>query len=142
VEQLQGLARKLPLSNILRLTPKLGKLLVCLLLLFNIRSWPLVWHFRVFRPAFARRFQHNWVHLTSLFKSPVEKIRREARWLESITPIGRDPLKMVVPYKTWASIDDSDFNGHLSNSRYAKTLDPARFKAAVEMFPMFFPTGG
>jgi len=49
---------------------------------------------------------------------------------------------MVVPYKTWASIDDSDFNGHLSNSSYAKTLDPARFKAAVEMFPMFFPTGG
>ncbi|KIM37735.1 hypothetical protein M413DRAFT_448252 [Hebeloma cylindrosporum] len=141
-EQLQELARKLPLSSVVRLAPKFAKLLVCLLFLLNIRSWPLVWHFRVFRPAFARRFQHKWVKITSLFKSPAEKVRVEARWLESIAPIGQHPFKMVVPYNTWASIDDSDFNGHLSNSSYAKTLDSARFKTAVDMFPMFFPTGG
>ncbi|KAG5350367.1 hypothetical protein C0989_011323 [Termitomyces sp. Mn162] len=39
-------------------------------------------------------------------------------------------------------IDDSDFNGHLSNSSYAKTMDSARFKAALAMFPRFFVAGG
>ena len=57
----------------------------------------------MFRPAFAKRFQYNWVRLTSLFKPREEKIRAEARWLESIAPIGKHPLRMVVPYKTWAS---------------------------------------
>lgn len=59
-----------------------------------------------------------------------------------------------------AGLDESDFNGHLSNSSYAKvscgiifedqsplftqrkTLDAARFKAALELFPMLFRAGG
>jgi acyl-CoA thioesterase FadM len=45
-------------------------------------------------------------------------------------------------YKTWASIDDCDFNGHLSNSSYATTLDAARLKTAVASFPFFFGAGG
>jgi len=49
---------------------------------------------------------------------------------------------MVVPYSSWASFDECDFNGHLSNSSYAKTLDTARFKTALRMFPMFFRAGG
>ncbi|CAA7263928.1 unnamed protein product [Cyclocybe aegerita] len=56
--------------------------------------------------------------------------------------VGENPFTMVVPYKTWASIDESDFNGHLSNSSYAKTLDGARFKAAVNLFPMYLRSGG
>jgi len=49
---------------------------------------------------------------------------------------------MVVSYSSWASFDECDFNGHLSNSSYAKILDPARFKGTLGMFPMFFRAGG
>ncbi|KAF8957170.1 hypothetical protein BDZ97DRAFT_1847636 [Flammula alnicola] len=138
-ESLQELARKFTLTSFL---PKFGKLLVCLLFLVNIRSWPLVWHFRVFRTFFLRRFQYRWVMLRGLFKSREQKLLLEDRWLDSITPVGANPFTMVVPFTSWASLDDSDFNGHLSNSSYAKTLDSARFKAAVYMFPRFFPPGG
>jgi hypothetical protein len=66
----------------------------------------------------------------------------EDEWWDSISPIGEDPFRMVVPYSSWASLDECDFNGHLSNSSYAKTLDTARFKTALGMFPMFFRAGG
>ncbi|KAG6877912.1 hypothetical protein C0993_002398 [Termitomyces sp. T159_Od127] len=82
------------------------------------------------------------VRLRNIFKSRAAKIQAEDEWLDSISPIGGDPLNYFVRYNTWASIDDSDFNGHLSNSSYAKTLDSARFKAALAMFPRFFSAGG
>jgi len=72
----------------------------------------------------------------------MEKMKMEDQWLDSISPVGAHPFSIIVPYKTWASLDDSDFNGHLSNSSYAKILDGARFKAAVKLFPRFFPPGG
>jgi len=64
------------------------------------------------------------------------------KWFDSISPVGEHPFNKVVPYRTWATFDDCDFNDHLSNSSYAKTLDCARFKAALEMFPLFFQAGG
>ncbi|KAF8147820.1 hypothetical protein B0H34DRAFT_669212, partial [Crassisporium funariophilum] len=142
LNSLQKLSPREVLAHVRGLAPSVAKLLVCLLFLLNIRSWPLAWHFRVFRPVFARRFQHLWLRIRMILQSPATKLRMEEKWLDSIAPVGQNPLKMVVPYKTWASLDDSDFNGHLSNSSYCKILDSARFKAAVDMFPMFFPTGG
>ncbi|KAG6828966.1 hypothetical protein H0H92_006148 [Tricholoma furcatifolium] len=130
------------LAPVLKFAPTAAKYLVFLLFLVNIRSWPLAWHFRVFRPVFAIRFQHTLVQLRTIFKSKAEKIKAEDEWLDSISPVGGDPLNYVVRYNTWASIDDSDFNGHLSNSSYGKTLDSSRFKAALAMFPMFFRAGG
>ncbi|KAG6842020.1 hypothetical protein C0991_003546 [Blastosporella zonata] len=97
--------------------------------------------FRVFRPVFRIRFQHSLLRLQSIFKSKAEKIKAEDEWLDSISPLGADPFNHVVRYNTRASIDDSDFNGHLSNSSYAKTMDSARFKSALAMFPMFFRAG-
>ncbi|KAF9481058.1 hypothetical protein BDN70DRAFT_876793 [Pholiota conissans] len=142
VDALKEVAQKMTLSNILSLLPKVGKAAVCVLFLLNIRSWPLVWHFRIFRPAILMRARHHLVMLSAMFKSPKQRDIVEDRWLDSISPIGSNPFTKVVSFKTWASFDDSDFNGHLSNSSYAKTCDSARFKAAVQMFPRLFPIGG
>ncbi|KAG8873864.1 hypothetical protein FRB97_006371 [Tulasnella sp. 331] len=38
-------------------------------------------------------------------------------------------------------LDDTDYNGHLSNSSYAKACDAARMKAACEVFPACFGDG-
>ncbi|KAG5729440.1 hypothetical protein E4T56_gene6141 [Termitomyces sp. T112] len=130
------------IDAILRFAPTVIKYLILLLFLANIRSWPLAWHFRVFRPVFYLRFQYSLVRLRNIFKSKSTKIQAEDEWLDSISPIGGDPLNYFIRYNTRASIDDSDFNGHLSNSSYAKTMDSARFKAALAMFPRFFVAGG
>ncbi|PPR04891.1 hypothetical protein CVT26_012712 [Gymnopilus dilepis] len=145
LDSLKALARNLNPSTILHVLPKLGragKWLLIVLFLLNIRSWPLVWHFRIFRPAIRLRLYHKWLNFIGLFRSKAFRLRVEDQWLDSIAPVGAHPFNMFVPYRTWASFDDSDFNGHLSNSSYAKILDGARFKAAVEMFPMFFRSGG
>ncbi|KAF8978966.1 hypothetical protein BDQ17DRAFT_1382264 [Cyathus striatus] len=73
--------------------------------------------------------------LSILFKSRKEKV-------DSVSPLGRNPLDMVVNYKSTAGLDDCDFYGHMSNSSYAKTLDAVRFKAAIIMFPRIFAPGG
>lgn len=73
-----------------------------------------------------------------MFSSKRVREKRIDEWLDSITPIGENPLDKVTVYKTRASefspylwwpdesllgaqaVDECDFNGHLSNSSYAK----------------------
>ncbi|KAF9458260.1 hypothetical protein BDZ94DRAFT_1284916 [Collybia nuda] len=129
-------------ASALRIAPSITKYLIVLLLLLNIRSWPLAWHFRVFRPVFKIRIRYKLMQWRNMFRSRIAQVQAEDRWLDSITPIGADPFNLTISYNSWASVDDSDFNGHLSNSSYAKTLDSARFKTALHMFPMFFRAGG
>ncbi|CAE6484353.1 unnamed protein product [Rhizoctonia solani] len=57
------------------------------------------------------------------------------------TPDGSDKGALSI-FKSWASPDDCDWNGHLSNSCYAKNLDPARMKACIDWFPAFFGDNG
>lgn len=123
-------------------TLKLAKFMFLLLLLLNVRSLPLAWHLRVFRPVFAIRLRYWWAMLRTMLMSRQEREKEEDRWLDSLCPLGQNPFEMVVPYTSWASIDDGDFNGHLSNSSYAKTCDAARFTASLQMFPMFLHAGG
>jgi hypothetical protein len=93
---------------------------------------------RIFRPAISIRFEYYVFRLRNLFASRSVLAKKKEGWLESITPIGANPFEHVIVYKTSASesilqsyhsstvlkyrsgIDDSDFNGHLSNSSYAK----------------------
>ncbi|KDN33051.1 hypothetical protein RSAG8_13861, partial [Rhizoctonia solani AG-8 WAC10335] len=42
----------------------------------------------------------------------------------------------------YAALDDCDWNGHLSNSSYAKNLDPARMNMLLSWFPAFINDGG
>jgi hypothetical protein len=112
---------RLSAGSIRLLLPKFAKLLICLLFLLNIRSWPLMWHckflpalywikltislqVRVFWRVFALRLHHKWtVSICSIFRSPSVKLKREDDWWDSISPIGKNPFSMVVPYSSWAS---------------------------------------
>ncbi|KAF6756163.1 hypothetical protein DFP72DRAFT_894752 [Ephemerocybe angulata] len=130
------------LVTLVRTTPTILKYLAALVFILNIRSWPLGWHFRIFRPAIMRRLQHRILKLRTMFYSQDRQARLEDEWYDSISPIGSNPMDTVILYKAWASLDESDFNGHLSNSSYAKTLDAARFKSAIVMFPNLFREQG
>ncbi|KAF8636053.1 hypothetical protein AX17_003837 [Amanita inopinata Kibby_2008] len=152
IEKLAGFYHALPqltqahfskmMSAGYKYAPSVFKYLFYFLLLINVRSLPLGWHIRIFRPVFSIRFQHRLLKLRTLFLPRSTRDVYEDRWLDTLCLIGQHPIKTTVLYKSWASIDDCDFNGHLSNSSYAKTCDAARFKAALQMFPMFFRAGG
>jgi hypothetical protein len=124
LEQLSTLLRPLISSNfasVLRFAPSLTKYLVILLLLVNIRSWPLAWHcefvskpvlkysnltlpkVRVFRPVFRIRLQHKWMQWRNMFKSRPAQVLAEDKWLDSITPVGADPFNLTIPYRSFAS---------------------------------------
>ncbi|KAF9447386.1 hypothetical protein P691DRAFT_706877 [Macrolepiota fuliginosa MF-IS2] len=126
----------------LRTVPALAKWLVILLFVVNAKSWPLMWHIRVFRPVFRIWFQHRLLLWRTMFCSRPVREKRIDEWLDSVSPIGEGPFDKVDVYKTRATTDESDYNGHLSNSSYAKTLDSARFYTAIAMFPMFLRSGG
>ncbi|KZS90482.1 hypothetical protein SISNIDRAFT_415311 [Sistotremastrum niveocremeum HHB9708] len=120
--------------SILPFIPRPIRYILLFILLLNARSWPFVWHFRVFRPLIYLRTRS----LSLIGKSKEEK----RKWYTALSPVGEHPLEKVSVWKSWASPDDSDFNLHLSNSSYAKSLDSARFKSALASFPLFFGDGG
>ncbi|KAF9257156.1 hypothetical protein L218DRAFT_965568 [Marasmius fiardii PR-910] len=135
------------LEVLARFTPhlKLGviaKVILTTLLVLNIRAFPFVWHFRVFRPAYYIWAELYFIRLRTVFKSRSQKRLAIDDWMEKKSPIGISPFEFTGTFKSWASIDESDYNCHLSNSSYAKALDGARFKAALQLFPQFFRAGG
>ncbi|KDQ50807.1 hypothetical protein JAAARDRAFT_211505 [Jaapia argillacea MUCL 33604] len=104
-----GLIRSLP-ANVLAspgspLT-KLIKSIAVLLVLLNMRSFPLAWHFVVFRPVFAMRFQHLslrlWIYVIIRFATPKNKKAKHQK--ESI---GRDQSVPVVSLHTVAGPSSS-----------------------------------
>ncbi|KAH7911510.1 hypothetical protein BJ138DRAFT_1085416 [Hygrophoropsis aurantiaca] len=115
------------------------KYLLYLLVLLNVRSFPFAWHVRVFLPVIVLRAKYYLFRLTLLLKRVPRAARRAhaIAWAEALCPVGLDPFKVAVSHWSWVGIDDGDYNGHLSNSSYAKTLDAARCKIVLKMFPAF-----
>ncbi|KIK62204.1 hypothetical protein GYMLUDRAFT_164977 [Collybiopsis luxurians FD-317 M1] len=64
------------------------------------------------------------------------------KWLEGIMPVGAHPFEFQTLYKTSVTLDESNFNIHMSNSSYPKVLDCTQMKAAMELFPQFLCVGG
>lgn len=142
--------------SILPFVPRPVRYLLLLLLLVNARSFPLTWHCelqivkqfsliidlvqsdRMFSPVARLRFK--WWSL----KLTLSSAQSKEKWLDSRQPIGLNPFSAAVytPYSSWASPDESDYNMHLSNSSYAKTLDAVRLNCALEYFLAFFRDGG
>lgn len=113
--------------------PSWFKYFVVVLLLANIKSFPLVWHVRVFAPAIwaravARPSIHPLIPFIRSNKHPTTTPGVPPKLRLDALPLGRDIFldKTVVSLR--ASFDDCDFNGHLSNSSYAKNLDFARMQ--------------
>ncbi|KAH6867895.1 hypothetical protein BKA70DRAFT_1392694 [Coprinopsis sp. MPI-PUGE-AT-0042] len=133
-------------SSVARHTPAMWtvvKALIGLLFLVNARSWPLVWHVRIWYWAIAKRMEYRIFRWSTAFSSKAVRAKKEDEWVErTLGGMGKHPFDYVSVYHSWASLDESDFNMHLSNSSYAKTLDAARFKVAMEMFVNFFRGGG
>jgi hypothetical protein len=120
---LSAVAGQISATNALRLTGKLGKVLLVLLLILNARSWPMMWHcafvspvssylfaerfnhvtVRVFRPVLWLRLQDMLLRLRGLFMSRRRKMLMRDKWGDSISPVGQHPIETIVPYKTWAS---------------------------------------
>ncbi|KAG8693847.1 hypothetical protein FRC08_008853, partial [Ceratobasidium sp. 394] len=125
--------------SILPFIPRPLKWFALIIFLVNVRSWPGVWHARVFKSVFK-------IRLSGL----LHKRGKEQEWWTSVSPVGRSVFPTpegsdkgaLSVLKSWAAPDDCDWNGHLSNSCYAKNLDPARMQACLDWFPAFFGDGG
>ncbi|KAG8960726.1 hypothetical protein FRC03_006229 [Tulasnella sp. 419] len=112
--------------------PRPIKLLILLVFFLNRRSWPGVWHWRVWKPVFAIR----WDSFRNARTLPAKRA-----WLGNKSLVGKSPFEIVEVHKCFAGLDDCDYNAHLSNSCYAKNLDAARMKCAVNVFPAIFGDG-
>jgi hypothetical protein len=82
---------------------KLAKYVFFLLLLLNVRSLPLAWHIRVFRPVFAIKLRHRWLNLRTALMSRQQKEIEEDLWMDRLCPVGQDPFKTLVTYTSSAS---------------------------------------
>ncbi|CAE6441354.1 unnamed protein product [Rhizoctonia solani] len=121
------------------LISRILKWTIVTVLFLNAKSWPGAWHVRVLMPLLKHR-------LSGL----LSKRRDRHEWWTSVSPVGRsvfptqdgsDPGALVT-LECRATLDDCDWNGHLSNSSYAKNLDPARMEMLLSWFPSFFNDGG
>ncbi|KAG1903296.1 uncharacterized protein F5891DRAFT_1018610 [Suillus fuscotomentosus] len=134
---------KLPRSQLTTtLVLSASKYIFLVLLLINLRSLPFAWHIRVFLPVLRLRLQYYLLRLRILFKSKELKAKILADWGEGLCPVGTNPFELVTIHHGWTSVDDADYNGHLSNSSYAKALDAARLKLVLKAFPAFARSGG
>ncbi|KAK4046397.1 hypothetical protein OIO90_006577 [Microbotryomycetes sp. JL221] len=86
------------------------KKLIAVLLVLNWRSFPMVWHLKLWGLV-------PWI-----------RWRVRTRGPERALAIGQSPFDAKVITKGFVSLDLADWNGHMSNSSYAKSLDKARFK--------------
>lgn len=154
----------------LRLLPRIAKIIAYLVLILNFRSLPFGWHSMLMFCIFATRFSF-FSYPTAIIFWPVIKIRWHAwcarmrtlslssavrdaaasKYLDTLSPVGQNPLNLTVVTKGWAGayhrsfinrllssvpvnlcislplfligIDDCDYNRHLSNSSYPKVRD-------------------
>ncbi|KAF9228231.1 hypothetical protein BS17DRAFT_328851 [Gyrodon lividus] len=121
-----------------------GAIVGCTLLI-NARSFPLIWHAQVFLPLGIMRCKYHILSCQHILSLQPAAARHEAvvNQLESSAcPVGANPFKFHVICRSWASPDDTDWFGHLSNSSYAKARDLALSKFSIKGCPTFVGIGG
>ncbi|KAF9076910.1 hypothetical protein BDP27DRAFT_707150 [Rhodocollybia butyracea] len=129
-------------SALLQLT---FRLILYIGLLANVRAVPGGWHWRVFWPITKYNLQFLAFRLRNfLFTLLDRKARAQgiARYIDQTSPVGTHPFDFKVIYRSRVSVDESDFNMHMSNSSYPKILDCTRTKMATHLFPHFLRAGG
>ncbi|ORX39109.1 hypothetical protein BD324DRAFT_618540 [Kockovaella imperatae] len=117
-----------PSKPLLPFIPKTVKIILLLLIIINSPSLPFQWHIRVWRYPLKAYFD--------LFTKGRDKFLGECeqRSLRHGGITERTRLKRIA----W--FDDCDYNLHLSNSCYAKNVDAARMKWAIDVIlPAFRP---
>ncbi|KIY69912.1 hypothetical protein CYLTODRAFT_208692 [Cylindrobasidium torrendii FP15055 ss-10] len=114
----------------------IAKWIAVLLVLLNLRSFPLAWNVRTLSPWFKFKFE-EWLHQKRLPSDPVQRKKAHAEWWKTRSPVGRVPFEVVLYRPGYVSVDETDYNLHLSNSCYAKALDDTRMKWAIQFCPQF-----
>jgi len=127
--RLQTLLRLLPGLPSLGLVGKVIKYAALVLLAVNARSFPGMWHVRL------------WAHVW-YWQLKRRLFRNDTRYMELTSPIGQSPFSALHVMPGLATLDDSDMFGHLSNSSYAKTLDIARFQTFMKYIVPFYAEKG
>ncbi|KAF7360942.1 Peptidase A1 domain-containing protein [Mycena sanguinolenta] len=128
--------------SVLRLVPTAARYFAILLLVLNAASFPLAWHLRVFSRLFELHVGHLWHRATHFHLGKERKKLALRDWHESFLPIGVHPFRAVWTSTRLVGLDDADFNLHMSNSSYPKTLDSVRFRLALGTFPNLLRCGG
>ncbi|KAJ4491953.1 hypothetical protein C8J55DRAFT_251322 [Lentinula edodes] len=121
------------------------KYLLYAIVLANLRGAPIVWHWRVFWPIIKYNIQFLAFRVPNACATLLnrgERARRIARYIDKTSPVGVHPFDFEVIYRSRVSVDESDFNMHMSNSSYPKILDFTRTKMATHLFPHFLRAGG
>lgn len=108
------------LESALWSTPTVLKYVLGLLLLVNIRSWPLIWHCtslcsisaisysltvsigHVFSPIVHYRLRVLALSIRTSLLSKQKKLEAKDRFLQELCPVGKDPIKFVISVKSWA----------------------------------------
>ncbi|KAJ3864232.1 hypothetical protein EV359DRAFT_41479 [Lentinula novae-zelandiae] len=121
------------------------KYLLYAIVLANLRGAPVVWHWRVFWPIIKYNLQFLAFRVPNACATLLnrgERARRIAGYIDKTSPVGVHPFDFEVIYRSRVSVDESDFNMHMSNSSYPKILDFTRTKMATHLFPHFLRAGG
>ncbi|KAK4683865.1 hypothetical protein P7C73_g6351, partial [Tremellales sp. Uapishka_1] len=117
-----------PSTPLLPFIPKSLKLIFLLLVIVQAPSLPFLWHLRVWRYPLRAYFD---VYTKG-------KKRYLDDFLAQNDTNGGIGAKTIVKRLAW--FDDCDYNLHLSNSCYAKSLDAARMSWAIQVLaPVFTP---
>ncbi|KAF5392948.1 hypothetical protein D9757_001354 [Collybiopsis confluens] len=121
------------------------KCLLYAVVLANVRALPGGWHWRVFWPITKYNILFSSFRLRNLLGTLLDRKARArgvAGYVDRTSPVGIHPFDFKVIYRSRVSVDESDFNMHMSNSSYPKILDFTRTKMATHLFPHFLRAGG
>ena len=118
------------------------RVLLAAVIVTNIRSTPFAWHVRVLYPAFkAVLAARKWWPSRSSSQSLAYAPSRPHLKLERL-PLGLDIFQDVSSHNFIATLDECDWNGHLSNSSYSKSLDYTRMAHNSPRFLKMYYDGG
>ncbi|KDN38092.1 hypothetical protein K437DRAFT_296417 [Tilletiaria anomala UBC 951] len=115
------------------------KFVLGLLLVINWRSFPLLWHFQMFGLAYKYRMEKfpvksiffPWIKDSS---APLTLPGVEPQLKLNALPLGKNIFEDVTTLQFRAWPDDCDWNMHLSNSSYNKSLDYVRMAHIYRTF--------
>jgi len=117
------------------------RVLLGLLFVTNIRSTPFAWHIRVLSPAFkAVLVARNWLRRTRKQGYTTAAIKPQLKL--AALPIGKDVFQDTSWHDFIATLDECDWNGHLSNSSYSRSLDYTRMAHNSPRFLKMYYDGG
>lgn len=117
------------------------RIFLALMAVANYRSTPLLWHARIFYPALKAAYTARaWLRPASPALGTSAAIRPQLK--TSHLPIGRDIFNDTSTYHFTATLDECDWNGHLSNSSYSRSLDFTRMSHNSPRFLKMYYDGG